>query len=151
MWTASTTARIAGKLATWRSPILVSTDSKHIEIQLDADHRFAAAAAGGARYLGESSGLSADAAAKLQAAILFACEEAFSQLDAAFAKVSVTLAQLPDRIEVTIVHRADSPSVGLHTLLSNNAGPMEGVDRVQYEQLRGSSLTRLTKFLAPHA
>lgn len=150
-WMASTTARIAGKLATSRSPILVSTDSKRIEIRLDADPRFAAAAAGGARYLGEASGLAADAATKLQAAILFACEEAFSQLDAALATVSVTLAQFPDRIEITIQHRADGPSVGLHTLLSNAASPMEGIDRVQYEQSNGSSLTRLTKFLSPHA
>lgn len=129
----------------------MSTDSKRIEIRLDADSRFAAAAAGGARYLGEASGLAAEAASKLQTAILFACEEAFSQLDAALAKVSVTLAQFPDRIEVTIQHRADAPSVGLHTLLSKAASPMAGVDRVQYEQTDGSSVTRLTKFLSPQA
>ena len=151
VWTASTTARIVGKLATSRSPILVSTDPKRIEIRLDADPRFAAAAAVGARYLCEASGLAADAASKLQAAILFACEEAFSQLDLALAKVSVTLAQFPDRIEVTIQHGANGPSLGLHTLLKNAASPMQGVDRVQYEQLDGSSLTRLTKFLSPHA
>ncbi|GAC1637152.1 MAG: hypothetical protein NVS9B14_16860 [Candidatus Acidiferrum sp.] len=132
----------------WRSPILVSTDSKCIEIRLEADPRFAAAAAGGARYIGESSGLSAEAAVKLQLAIVFACEEAFAQLDADGAQVSVTLAQFPDRIEVTIRHGADAPSVGLHTLLNNAASPMEGVDRVQYEQVGGSSLTRLTKFVA---
>jgi hypothetical protein len=132
-------------------PNLVSTDSKHIEIRLDADPRFAAAAAGGARYLGEASGLSGEAASKLQAAIQFACEEAFTQLDLALARVSVTLAQFPDRIEVTISHNADAPSVGLHTLLKNAASPMEGVDRVQYEQLDGSSVTRLTKFLSPQA
>ncbi len=136
----------------WHSPNLVSTDSKHIEIRLDADPRFAAAAAGGARYLGESSGLSGEAASKLQSAILFACEEAFSHLEVLESQVSVTLYQFPDRIEVTIVHHADAPSVGLHTLLSSNsASPMEGIDRVQYEQLNGSSMTRLTKFLGPHA
>jgi len=69
---ASTTARIAGKPATLLSPILVSTDSKHIEIRLDADARFAAAAAGGARYLGEAGGLTPDAAgnSKLQSCSL---------------------------------------------------------------------------------
>jgi len=148
---ACTTARIAGKPATWRSPILVSTDAKRIEIRLDADSRFAAAAAGGARYLGEAGGLSSDPANKLQPAILFACEEAFCHLDATRAEVSVTLAQFPDRIEVTIVHPAEAPSVGLHTLVQSAASPMEGVDRVQYEQQDGASMTRLTKFFGPHA
>ena len=135
----------------WRWPILVSTESKHIVIELDADPRFAAAAAGGARYLGEASGLTADASAKLQAAILFACEEAFGQLDALHPRVQVALKQFPDRIEVVIVHNADSPSVGLHTLLGAGKNAMEGVDRVQYEQKSGSSVTRLTKFFGPRA
>jgi hypothetical protein len=129
----------------------VSTDSKHIEIRLDADPRFAAAAAGGARYLGESSGLTAEAAAKLQSAILFACEEAFGNLDAVNAQVEVDLNQFPDRIEISIIHSADVPSVGLHTLLGTGKDALEGVDRVQYEQSSGSSVTKLTKFLGPHA
>ena len=61
------------------------------------------------------------------------------------------MGQFNDRIEVLIVHQADAPSIGLHTLLSSGAVSMEGVDRVQYEQLNGSSVTRLTKFLSPHA
>src|SRR5262245_58948829 len=130
----STTARIAGKPATLLLPILVSTDSKHIEIKLDADPRFAAAAAAGARYLGEVSGLTPDAAGKFQIAILFACEETFGYVDIRHSQVGVTLNQFPDRIEVTIVYHADGPLVGLHTLLNACANPMEGVDRVQYEQ-----------------
>ncbi|HWZ96442.1 MAG TPA: hypothetical protein VN025_01645 [Candidatus Dormibacteraeota bacterium] len=145
------TVRIAGKPATWRWPIHVSTDSKHIEIKLDADPRFAAAAAGGARYLGEASGLTTDAAGKFQAAILFACEEAFAHLDVRHTEVKVTLNQFPDRIEVAIVHHANAPSVGLHTLLGAGSNAMEGVDRVQYEQQAENSVTRLTKFLGPHA
>jgi hypothetical protein len=145
--TASTIAPIAAKPATLRWPSLVSTDSKHFELSLDADPRFAAAAAGGARYLGEASGLTAEAAGKLQSAVLFACEEAFAHLDLLHMHVQVTLNQFTDRIEVLIVHQADAPSIGLHTLLNAAANPMEGVDRVQYEQLDGSSVTRLTKFL----
>jgi len=118
---------------------------------LDADPRFAVAAAGGARYLGEASGLSGHASSKFQAAILFACEEAFGQLDGLHSIVQVALNQYPDRIEVVIIHNADTPSVGLHTLLGAGANAMEGVDRVQYEQKSGSSVTRLTKFLGPHA
>jgi hypothetical protein len=129
----------------------VSTDSKHIEIALDADPRFAAAAAGGARYLGEASGLSPDACGKFQAAILFACEEAFAHLDLLNSQVEVGLNQFPDRIEVVIIHSADAPSVGLHTLLGAGSNATEGVDRVQYEQQSGKSITRLTKFLGPHA
>lgn len=129
----------------------MSTDSKHIEIRLDADSRFAAAAAGAARYLGESSGLTTDASSKFQAAILFACEEAFSQLDALNSSVQVVLNQFPDRIDVVIIHHTDAPSVGLHPLLSTGKNAIEGVDRVQYEQKSGSSVTRLTKFLGPHA
>jgi len=148
---AFTTARIAGKLATLLLPILVPTDSKHIEIKLDADPRFAAAAAGGARYLGEASGLTPDAAGKFQTAVLFACEETFGHLNARHCQVEVTLDQFPDRIEVMIVYNADGPSVGLHTLLRAGANPMEGVDRVQYEKKADSSITRLTKFLSPRA
>jgi hypothetical protein len=129
----------------------VSTDFRHIELSLDADPRFAAAAAGGARYLGESSGLTTEAAGKLQLAVLFACEEAFAHLDLPRVHVQVTLNQFTDRIEVLIIHGADAPSIGLHTLLNAAANPMEGVDRVQYEQLDGSSVTRLTKFLSPQA
>ncbi len=66
-------------------------------------------------------------------------------------RVQVALNQFPDRIEVVIVHNADTPSVGLHTLLGAGTNVMEGVDRVQYEQNSGSSVTRLTKFLGPHA
>jgi hypothetical protein len=146
---ASTIARIAAKPATSRWPSLVSTDQKHIELILDADPRFAAAAAGGARYLGESGGLTTEAAGKFQSAVLFACEEAFAHLDLLHMHVQITLNQFTDRIEVLIVHQADAPSVGLHTLLNAGVNPMEGVDRVQYEQLDGSSVTRLTKFVAP--
>jgi hypothetical protein len=132
-------------------PILVPTDSKHIEIKLDADPRFAAATAAGARYIGEASGLSNEASLKFQAAILFACEEAFAHLDAIHCEVEVTLNQFADRIEVLIVHHANAPSVGLHTLLKSGASPIEGVDRVQYEQNKDSSITRLTKFLDARA
>jgi len=50
-----------------------------------------------------------------------------------------------------IVHESDAPSIGLHTLLNSGAVPMDGVDRVQYEQRKGSSITRLTKFFSPQA
>jgi hypothetical protein len=149
--TASTIAPIAAKRATSRWPSLVSTDSRHFELSLDADPRFAAAAAGGARYLGESSGLSAEAARKLQSAVLFACEEAFAHLDLRDMHLQITLDLFTDRIEVLIVHRADAPSIGLHTMLGAKANPMEGVDRVQYEQVNGSSVTRLTKFVSSQA
>ena len=113
--------------------------------------RFAAAAAAGARYLGETSGLTPEAARNLQSATLFACEEAFAHLDAIHCQVKVILNQFPDRIEVTIVHQANAPSVGLHTLLSTGASPIQGVDRVQYEQKKDTSVTRFTKFLDPRA
>ena len=77
-------------------------------------------------------------------------EEAFAHLDIRRLHVQVTLNQFNDRIEVLIVHQSDAPSIGLHTLLSSGAVPMHGVDRVQYEQLKGSSVTRLTKFLPGH-
>ena len=129
----------------------MSTDSKQIEIKLDADPRFAAATAGGARYLGEASGLTSDDAGKLQAAVLFACEETFAVVDLMHPQVEVCLKQFPDRIEIVILHHADGPSVGLHTLLKAGANPMEGIDRVQYEKKSDASITRLTKFLGPHA
>jgi len=129
----------------------VPTDSKHIEIKLDADPRFAAATAGGARYLGEASGLTTDEAGKFQAAVLFACEETFAMVDLMRSQVEVCLNQFPDRIEVIILHHAAGPSIGLHTLLNTGSNPMEGVDCVQYEKKLDLSITRLTKLLGPHA
>ena len=67
------------------------------------------------------------------------------------AQMTVTLNQFADRVEVEIVHHADAPSIGLHTLLNAGKNAIEGVDRVQYEQKPDSSVTRLTKFLVPSA
>jgi hypothetical protein len=130
----------------------VAANSKRVEIKLDADRRFAAAAAGGARYLGEFAGLNADAAQKFQAATLFACEETFAQLDARHRRVEITLAHFVDRIEVSITHHAGpSPSVGLDQLINSARNPIAGVDRVQYEQQPTANITRLTKYLNRHS
>src|SRR5690349_17408172 len=58
--TASTTARTAGKPATFLLPTPVSAELQNIRMQIDVDARLAAAAGGAARYFADAAGLGHD-------------------------------------------------------------------------------------------
>jgi len=159
---ACTIARTAGKLAIFRSPINVGTDSKTIRVLIDADSRLAAAVGGVARYLADCAGLENPAVASLQSAIVAACEQAFQNLDARHPHLEVSFTRFTDRIEVALAHQGDSaPAVRLDTIAgftaqlgagstaASGAGAWSGVDRVQYETQGASAVTRLTKYLRP--
>src|SRR5271156_5320316 len=57
----STTARTAGRPATWHLRTTVDTEPKTIRLQIDADPRLAAAVGGAARYLADAAGIENEA------------------------------------------------------------------------------------------
>ena len=155
-WTVSTTARIAGKPATSRSPAAVATEPKSFRVQIDADARLAAAVGGAARYLADAAGMGNGKAVQLQSSVVAACVEVFHYLTGDHPHLQVTLARFADRIEVALSHHGDaSPAVGLDSIAGfaaqlsgeGRANPFVGVDRVQYETHGGETVTRLTKYI----
>jgi hypothetical protein len=141
-------ARTAGKLAMSRSrAATVSAEAKHIEMQIDADARLAAAAGGAARFVGESAGLASEEAIELQKAIVAACEKSFEHMTGERPHLTVALTHFPDRIEVAMSHEGSAePAVGLDRI-AGFAGGLSGVDRIQYQSRNGLAVTRLTKYL----
>jgi hypothetical protein len=148
---------IAGKLATSLWPAAVATEPKTFRLLVDADARLAAAAGGVARYLADAAGFESDVSARLQAAVIAACSEAFEHLSAAHPQLEVAFTRFSDRMEVVLSHlREDSPAIGLDTIagFASHIGDTEsmqavfaGFDRVQYETHDGEGVTRLTKYI----
>jgi hypothetical protein len=135
----------------------VATEPKNIRLLVDADPRLAAAAGGVARYLADVAGIDNDAIARLQSAVVAACNESFEHLAPDHPHLEITFTRLPDRIEVALAHQGEgSPAVGLDTIAGFAArmggtesvpGIFTGVDRVQYETHNGEAVTRLTKYI----
>jgi len=132
----------------------VATEPTTIRLQIDADPRLAAAAGGVARYLADSTSLESDAVVNLQAAVVAACQEAFQNSRDDKPCLQVSLTRYSDRIEVALACPGDAaPAVGLDaiagfaTQIGSASGALGGVDRVQYESVGGTAITRLTKYL----
>ena len=152
----STIAQTAGKPATSLWPAAVATELKTFRLLLDADARLAAAAGGVVRYLADAAGLENGAIARMQAAVIAACAEAFEHLTADHPRLEITFTRLADRMEVALTHRGEgSPAVGLDTIAGfaariggteSHLGVFGGFDRVQYETQGGEAVTRLTKY-----
>ena len=129
----------------------VPTEPKPILIQIDADARFAAGAGGAVHYLAESAGLQHEAATELQNATVKICTTAFSALTSPHPHVDVRLTQFEDRIEVSISHEGEKERAPeLDAMAKTSGKALEGVDRVQFENLGKSSVIRLTKYLVQH-
>lgn len=153
----STTARIAGRLATSPSLAVVATELNNLHLFIDADMRLAAAAGGVARYLADEAGLECDALTRLESAVIAACKEAFKHLTGEHPHLKVVFTLLPDRLEVVLSHEGNAtPPVGVGAIRGSdpprgrdslNPGALAGVDRVQYEEHGDELVTRLTKFL----
>ena len=136
----------------------MATEPKALQIQIDADPRFAAAVGGAAHYFADNAGLNEGASAQLQSSVVTACLEAFAHLSAENPRLRVTLAQFADRIEVALAHLGESlPAVGLDAIAGFAAqidgagaspGGLAGVDRVQYETNGRETVTRLTKYFS---
>ncbi len=134
----------------------MAAEAKSLHMCLDADTRLAAAAGGVARFFADAAGLETDAVARLQSAVLDACNEAFRHLCAKHPHLEVTFARFSDRIEVSLSHEEERPAFDLQTIASfaakkaASAGDSEtlaGVDRVQHETHGREVVTRLTKYL----
>lgn len=140
---------------------IVGTESKSIRVQIDADPRLAAAVGGAVRYLADAAGMENDATAKLQAAVVAACVEAFEHLNEDHPHLNVTLTRLSDRIEVALSYEGETaPAVGLDTIarsasadggVQGGTGVLSGVDRIQYETQGNVAVTRLTKYISQGA
>jgi hypothetical protein len=149
-------AQTAGKPAKSLWPATVATNAKTFRLFIEADARLAAAAGGVARYLADVAGLENGAIARLQAAVIAACSEAFEHLTADDPRLEITFTRLADRMEVALAHRGEgSPAVGLDTIAGfaariggteSNPGVFAGFDRVQYESHGREAITRLTKY-----
>ena len=153
---AFTTARTAGKLATFLWPATVANDSKTFRLRIDSDPRLAAAAGGVARYLADAAGLETAVATRLQASVIAATSEALEHLTSSQPHLEIIFTRLTDRLEVALTHRGEgSPAVGLDSIAGfavhvggtkSNPGVFPGFDRVQYETRGGEAVTRLTKY-----
>jgi hypothetical protein len=89
----------------------VATDPKPIELHLDADPCFAAAAGGAVRYLAESSGMPEEVCREFQAATVHACLKAFDSRSPN--SHVVELCRFDDRIEVVIDSNAGPAAIRL--------------------------------------
>jgi hypothetical protein len=135
----------------------VATELQSLLLHIEADPRLAAAAGGVVRYIADAAGLENDAIARLQAAVIAACSEAFEHLSADHPQLQITFTRFSDRMEVALSHLGeDSPAVGLDTIAGfaaqvGGTGSIQvvlaGFDRVQYETHGGEAVTRLTKYI----
>jgi len=104
-WMGSTTARTAVKLATSPSRTLVATEPKRIELYVDADPRFAAAAGGAVRCLAEFAGMPEEVCREFQEATIRACLQAFESRPKA--NHIIEFCRFEDRVEVIV-----DPNIG---------------------------------------
>ena len=102
--------------------------------------RLAAGAGGVAQYLADAAGLDHAAVARLQAAVIAACKEAFKYLTIEHPHLNIFFARFADRLEVVLSHEGEDAH-------APRPAAFAGVDCVQYEERGGESVTRLTKYL----
>jgi hypothetical protein len=89
----------------------VATDPKRIELRLDADPSFAAAAGGVVRYLAEAAGMPEEVCREFQQDTIRACLEAFEARDIRTHVVEVY--RYDDRLEVIVDSNAGSAAIRL--------------------------------------
>ena len=153
--TGSIIVPIAGKPATFPWLTAVATEPNNLHLFIDSDARLAAAAGGLARYLAEVAGLENDAVARLQSAVVAACNEAFRHLTVLHPHLEVTFVRLPDRLEIALSHQGDAGTPAQRPTMaapaasrkeSSRAAEFAGVDQIQYETRGSETVTRLTKY-----
>jgi hypothetical protein len=104
-------ARTAAKLATSPLRTLVATDPKRIELHLDADPCFAAAAGGAVRCLAEFAGMPEDVCREFQEATVRACLEAFELRPNS--SHLIEFCRFEDRVEVVVDSNAGPAAIRL--------------------------------------
>jgi hypothetical protein len=111
---------------------------------MDPDDRLAAAAGGAVRCMGDSAGLSNDAIAQLQTAVLAACRKCFLTQTTG-KRCEINLRRTEDRIEVEVLVPHCVPPQDKSGL------SWDGIDDVHCEDRGESGVLRLTKFIATAA
>jgi len=104
-------ARTAAKLATSPLRTLVATDPKRIELHVDADPCFAAAAGGAVRCLAEFAGMPEDVSREFQDATVRACLEAFELRPNS--SHLIEFCRFEDRVEVVVDSNAGPAAIRL--------------------------------------
>jgi anti-sigma regulatory factor (Ser/Thr protein kinase) len=89
----------------------VATEQTRIELHLDSDPRFAAAAGGAVRYLAEACGMSEQECKEIQNATVEACLKAFEKSPAG--RHIVEFLRFDNRLEVVVDSKAGSSAVRL--------------------------------------
>lgn len=87
----------------------MATNPKCIQLRIDADPRFAAAAGGAVRYLAEASGMPEEMTKEFQEATIRACLEAFEATNTG--PHIVELCRFEDRLEVVVDSKAGSNAI----------------------------------------
>jgi hypothetical protein len=90
----------------------VAADPQRIELHLDADPCFAAAAGGAVRYLAESCGMSEEVCREFQQAMVRACLQAFESRSTLSHHV-IEFCRFEDRLEVIINSNAGTAAIRL--------------------------------------
>jgi hypothetical protein len=116
---AFTIARTAVKLVTSPSRTLVATELKRIELHLDADPCFAAAAGGAVRCLAEFAGMPEDVCREFQEATIRACLEAF-ELRPTSSHV-VEFCRFEDRVEVIVDPNSGTDAIRLSRSVNSHS------------------------------
>lgn len=136
----------------------MARETSRIELKLDRDARLTAGVTGALIHVAESAGLGAEAQADLVAAAEDACSEALRLLSAADAKLSVTIKEFTDRIEVALEYQVQAAQAGRETSALPRAEPVQPsgssgrgllgrVDRVLSNTHSGTSRTTLVKYI----
>ena len=165
-WMASTTARIAGKLAklAWPNPMPnpMADEPVRVVFHLDQDWNLVGVFCCAVEHQAIQAGFETEAGAELARAAGDVCRETISQLGGNGQSVDVTLDTFSDRIEIAIHCRGQAlPALGLDKFAFSNAqsgeaGGLNGqelltrVDRVLYNAEDGVARTTLVKFLPAH-
>lgn len=89
----------------------MATDPKRIELHLDADPCFAAAAGGAVRCLAEFTGMPEDVCREFQEATIRACMEAFESRPTS--NHVIVFCRFEDRVEVVIDSNAGPAAIRL--------------------------------------
>lgn len=142
----STTAPIAGKLATFASPKAMSADSVRIDCVFHDDPRLIEAVPLIVSHAARAAGIAEKEAAALAHQILEACRKVFSATPHAPAEAGVRLLadQFHDRVEIAL--EFPGAPAALEKLGRDAASGHPPADRIELQSIQGRSRLVFTKY-----
>jgi hypothetical protein len=139
----------------------MTTEPVRVEFHMDQNPALAGVLRSAVQFQASQAGFGSETCSEIGSASEGVCRETLSRLHDPDGGLDVLLESFPDRIEVSFLHRAQSPpAVGLPTFASPDAssagaGEISGremlsrVDRVLYNTENDKVRTTLVKFLKP--